>query len=121
MRASAVLSRCWLDGRPVPVRLTDVPDGRLPAPIETAIYFIISEALANVVKHANASGVAVTLRQRGERLFVAIEDDGVGGAQESQGSGLRGLRDRVEGLGGELEIASAPEGGTRLRVDIPCG
>ena len=79
-----------------------------------------SEALTNVVKHANATDVAVSVQRRGARLVVAIDDDGVGGAREGQGSGLRGLRDRVEALGGELEIASAPGCGTRLRAEFTC-
>ena len=79
-----------------------------------------SEALTNVVKHANATDVAVSVQRRGGRLVVAIDDDGVGGALEGHGSGLRGLRDRVEALGGELEIASAPGCGTRLRAEFTC-
>lgn len=105
----------------VPVELDDVPDGRLPAPVETAVYFVVSEALCNVTKHAQATRAAVTIRQVGARLLVDIVDDGVGGAQEGLGTGLRGLRDRVEALGGELVIESAAGGGTRLRADIPCG
>ena len=105
---------------PVPVDLTGVPDHRLPAPVETALYFVVSEALSNVVKHAHATTVTVTMQERGTRVLVAIDDDGVGGAQESNGSGLRGLRDRVEALGGELAMDSPPGAGTRVRVDIPC-
>jgi len=105
---------------PVPVRLIEVPIGRLSAAVETAVYFMASEALTNVVKHANATDVAVSVQRRGARLVVAIDDDGVGGAREGQGSGLRGLRDRVEALGGELEIASAPGCGTRLRAEFTC-
>ncbi|MDP8900332.1 MAG: PAS domain-containing sensor histidine kinase [Actinomycetota bacterium] len=106
---------------PVPVDLMGIPDRRLPAPVETALYFVVSEALSNVVKHANATTVTVTMQQPGARVLVAIDDDGVGGAQESQGSGLRGLRDRVEALSGELALESPPGAGTRVRVDIPCG
>lgn len=106
---------------PVPVRLVEIPEGRLPAPVETAVYFVASEAMSNVIKHADATSVAITIRQQSARLLVAIEDDGVGGAQECNGSGLRGLRDRVEALGGELDVDSAPGAGTRLRATIPCG
>jgi len=106
---------------PVPVRLVEVPDGRLPAPVETAVYFVASEALSNVIKHARAATVAVSVRRCSTRLLVAIDDDGVGGAEESAGTGLRGLRDRVEALGGELEIDSVPGRGTRLRATVPCG
>ena len=106
---------------PVPVRLVEVPGGRLPAPAESALYFIASEALCNVVKHAKATCATVTMRQDGARLSITVDDDGVGGAHESGGSGLRGLRDRVEAFGGDLEIRSAPGGGTRLRAASPCG
>lgn len=105
---------------PVPVRLLEVPIGRLSPAVETAVYFMASEALTNVVKHANATDVAVSVQRQGARLVVAIDDDGVGGAREGHGSGLRGLRDRVEALGGELEIASSPGCGTRLRAEFTC-
>ena len=105
---------------PVPVDLIEVPEGGLPGPVETAVYFVASEALSNVVKHAGATKVEVTSRKRGNRLLVDIVDDGVGGADASKGSGLRGLRDRVEAVGGELEIESPPGGGTRVRADVPC-
>ncbi len=106
---------------PVPVRLLEVPIGRLSAAVEAAVYFMASEALTNVVKHANATDVAVSVQRRGARLVVAVDDDGIGGALEGQGSGLRGLRDRVEALGGGLEIASPPGCGTRLRAEFACG
>ena len=88
---------------------------RLPEPVEAALYFVCSEALANVAKHASAKRVSIDV-QRGR---VAIADDGVGGADPAAGSGLRGLADRVEALGGTLRVTSAPGGGTRVEAEIP--
>ena len=93
--------------------------GRLPAAVEAAIYFLCSEALANVAKHAEATRVAVELTESSGRVHVAIADDGVGGADASRGSGLRGLADRVEALGGGLSVESPPHGGTRLSAELP--
>jgi len=104
----------------IPVDLVGIPDGRLPEAVETAVYFFACEALTNVAKHANASKVVITVQQRDGRLLVAVDDDGVGGADDGRGSGLRGLRDRIEALGGDMGVESAPGGGTRLRADIPC-
>ena len=106
---------------PVRVELTTTLESRLPPAVETAVYFLACEALTNVAKHANASKVVVTLRQYDDGLEVIVDDDGLGGADEGHGSGLRGLRDRVEALGGEMALESAAEGGTRLRARIPCG
>ena len=104
---------------PVPVEVRGTLPGRLPAAVETAAYFTISEALANVAKHAQAGHVAVELRQERGRLLVDVVDDGRGGASAAAGSGLRGLADRVGALDGRMEIDSAPGAGTRLRVQIP--
>jgi signal transduction histidine kinase len=101
----------------VPVDVTGEVD-RLPEPIETALFFVCSEALANVAKHAAASRASIELREHHGRVSVAIVDDGVGGAKPSQGSGLRGLADRVDALGGRLRIDSTHGGGTRLVVEI---
>jgi signal transduction histidine kinase len=82
---------------------------------------VISEALTNAAKHADASHVEIGLEVQGEALLVAIRDDGVGGADPSRGSGLIGLKDRVEALGGAIVVVSPPGGGTRLDVEIPLG
>jgi len=105
---------------PVPVELATVPDRRLPDPIEAAAYFVVAEALANVHKHAGASRVIVRARAHDDELVVEVIDDGVGGADE-EGSGLRGLADRVEALGGTLALDSPAGGGTRLRATVPQG
>jgi signal transduction histidine kinase len=103
---------------PVPVELT-VPAERLPAEVEAAAYFICSEALANVAKYASASRVVVRVTADERAALVEIVDDGVGGADPAQGSGLRGLADRVEALGGTLRLESPPSGGTRLSAELP--
>ena len=104
---------------PVEVRV-DVTE-RPPASAEAAAYFVVSEALANLAKHASATRANITVRRSGDRLTVQVQDDGVGGAALVEGSGLAGLRDRVGALDGELHLLS-PEGGpTVLMVEIPCG
>lgn len=104
----------------VPVTVSvDVPV-RPPASVEAAAYFVVSEALANVAKHARATAATVTVRRADDRLTVQVQDDGVGGAAVVEGSGLDGLRDRVQALDGELHLLS-PEGGpTVLMAEIPC-
>ena len=105
---------------PVPVELEAMPDERLPAPVEAAAFYVISEALANVGKYAQASLARVSVTRENGRAVVEVDDDGVGGADPGGGSGLRGLVDRVEALDGTLEVVS-PEGkGTRIRAEIPC-
>jgi len=105
---------------PIPTTITAVPAGRLPAPIEATAYFVVSEALANVAKHAAAGSVQVAIRQQPGRLLVQVSDDGAGGARPEGGTGLRGLADRVAAVGGELVIDSQPGCGTRLEADLPC-
>ncbi len=105
---------------PVPVTLR-VDGPRCPAASEAAAYFVCAEALANIAKYAQATAVGVTVEHRAGLLAVAIADDGVGGADPSRGSGLRGLADRVEALGGRLSVASPPGEGTRLVAEIPTG
>jgi signal transduction histidine kinase len=110
-----------LAGRaPVPVELVGAAGGRLPAAVETAAYFVVSEALTNVAKYAHAEHATIRMGRTNGRLLLEISDDGVGGAAPTTGSGLHGLSDRVAALDGELEIASPPGGGTRLRVELPC-
>jgi signal transduction histidine kinase len=103
-----------------PVRLVEAPEERLPADVEVTAYFLACEALANVVKHARASRATIGARRVDGVLLVEVEDDGVGGAQPADGSGLRGLADRVEALGGRLRIDSPAGGGTRIVGEIPC-
>jgi signal transduction histidine kinase len=93
---------------------------RSPPAVEAAAYFVCSESLANVAKYARASHVQIAIAREGERLTVAVSDDGIGGADPSTGSGLRGLGDRVATLGGRLTVASPPGGGTRVAAELPC-
>jgi PAS domain S-box-containing protein len=93
---------------------------RLPEPVEAAAYYVVSEALANVAKYAEASSVAVSIARVNGRAIVEIADDGIGGADPTRGSGLRGLVDRVEALDGDLEVESPRGSGTRIRAVIPC-
>jgi signal transduction histidine kinase len=106
-------------GARMPVRVAiDVPPGRLPPSVEATIYFLCMEALANVGKHAAASQVRIRVRHREASVEVTITDDGRGGADPT-GGGLRGLTDRIEALGGRLEVDSPEGGGTRLEATIP--
>lgn len=103
----------------LPVELT-LTDERLPEPIEATAYYVVSEALANVTKYADASTVAISVTRLNGNAVVEVADDGVGGADPTLGSGLRGLADRVESLDGRLHVESSPGGGTRVRAEIPC-
>jgi signal transduction histidine kinase len=103
----------------IPVQLNVRADRRLPQTAEVASYYVVSEALTNAAKHARASTVRVDVTAGDALVELSIRDDGVGGADAARGSGLIGLTDRVEALGGELEIASPPGNGTSLRVRIP--
>jgi signal transduction histidine kinase len=103
---------------PVPVEL-DVSQERWPERVEATAYFVASEALANVAKHAHASRATVAVSRTNGRVSVQVADDGVGGA-DNEGAGLRGLRDRVEALDGRLEVESPADGGTRITAAIPC-
>jgi signal transduction histidine kinase len=104
---------------PVPVDLDLRTDGRLPEPIEVAAYYIVSEALTNAAKHAHASRLTVHIEAAGERVRLAVRDDGVGGADFGGGSGLVGLKDRVEALGGWIAVQSKPAAGTSVEVELP--
>ena len=109
---------------PIPVELNINADRRLPEPIETAIYYTVSEALTNLAKHAHASGAQVDVTMEDKAVRLSVRDDGVGGAHLNGGSGLVGLKDRVEALGGRIKLSSPTGGGTSLLVDIPtepCG
>jgi signal transduction histidine kinase len=103
----------------VPVELDVHTERRLPEPVEVAAYYVVSEALTNAAKHAHASVVTVDLHTHDATLHLAIRDDGIGGADLSQGSGLPGLRDRIEALGGTLQVTSPAGDGTTLLIEIP--
>ena len=103
----------------VPVKLNVRHEQRLPDAVEVAAYYVASEALTNASKHADASRVEIDLHVEDASLCLSICDDGVGGADPSSGSGLVGLKDRVEALGGTIEVESSHGRGTRLLVAIP--
>ena len=105
---------------PLPVTV-DADIDRLPQDIEATAYFVVSEALQNVVKHSHATKAHVRASQNGRLLVIEVTDDGVGGAHTNGGSGLRGITDRVEAHGGRLRMESAPGSGTRVVGEIPCG
>ena len=106
---------------PVPVELLETPDERLPSSVESAVYFVVAEALTNVARYAQARQVKVTVVHSTGQVAVQVSDDGVGGADPAQGSGLRGLTDRVAALDGRLEVTSVNGDGTTLSARIPCG
>ncbi|WP_238012310.1 DUF4118 domain-containing protein [Dactylosporangium sp. AC04546] len=103
----------------VPVDLRVQVDRRLPERVEVAVYYVVSEALTNVAKHAGASVACVTVTADDRRVWLAVRDDGTGGADPAGGTGLIGLRDRVEALGGRLAVVSPPARGTTLTAEIP--
>jgi signal transduction histidine kinase len=103
----------------IPVDLDIATDMRLGEPIEVAAYFVASEALANAAKHSDASRIDVSLEQRDGRLLLSVRDDGIGGADAARGSGLVGLTDRVEALGGSIRVSSRPRKGTQIAVEMP--
>jgi signal transduction histidine kinase len=105
----------------VPVRLEVRLGERPPEAVEVAAYYVVCESLTNVDRHAKASGVSVAVLPAGGSVVVEVADDGVGGADTANGSGLRGLADRVEALGGTLRVWSPSGGGTRIRAELPCG
>jgi signal transduction histidine kinase len=104
----------------LPVRLDIAVIGRLPEQVEGAAYFVVSEALANAAKHSHASEVRLAASEEAGLLVLEVSDDGIGGAAPGGGSGLRGLADRVEALGGRLLVSSPPGRGTTVRAEIPC-
>jgi signal transduction histidine kinase len=110
--------RSLADRAPMPIS-TDVDDDRYPPPVETAAYFVVAEALANIAKHAGAHCAAVSITRDNGRLVVDVRDDGRGGADGS-GNGLQGLADRVGALDGHLTITSRPGAGTTVHAEIPC-
>jgi signal transduction histidine kinase len=102
------------------VRLDVSAGGRFPEQVEGAAYFVVSEALANAAKHSHASEVRLAASEEAGLLMLEVSDDGIGGAAPGGGSGLRGLADRVEALGGRLLVSSPPGRGTTVRAEIPC-
>jgi signal transduction histidine kinase len=103
----------------IPVDLDIGADVRLAEPIEVAAYFVASEALANAAKHSQASRIDLEVEQRDGRLRLSVRDDGIGGADAVRGSGLIGLTDRVEALGGSLHVSSRPGVGTQITAELP--
>jgi signal transduction histidine kinase len=106
---------------PVPVHLRVEADGRLADAVEVAAYYVVCESLTNIGKHARAASATVDVIRVGNLLVVEVLDDGVGGADTESGTGLRGLADRVEALGGRLRVWTPQGGGTRVRAELPCG
>lgn len=106
---------------PIAVEVQSEVQRRLPAPVESAAYFVVAEALTNAMKHSDATKVTVSIRDDGGMLMVEVVDDGRGGAQVEPTGGLRGLVDRVRSLDGHLEVASPPGGPTTVKAVIPCG
>jgi signal transduction histidine kinase len=101
------------------VRLEVESEDRLPGPVESAAYFVVSEALTNVAKYAQATEATVAVRRSNGRVTVDVSDDGVGGADAAGGSGLRGLADRLAALDGTLRLDSPAGHGTWLHAEIP--
>jgi signal transduction histidine kinase len=106
---------------PIPVNLQAQVNERLPEPVEVSTYYVIAEALTNAAKHARASSVSVQIDLAGDVLLLAVRDDGAGGADFTRGTGLVGIKDRVEALGGRIFLDSPPGAGTSLRVELPLG
>jgi signal transduction histidine kinase len=111
----AILARA-----PLAVELTDLPDERLPEPVEAAVYYVVAETITNIAKHAQAESATVSVTLARQTARVVITDDGIGGADPARGTGLRGLADRIEALDGGLRIDSPNERGTRIEALIPC-
>ena len=105
----------------VPVKLNVAIDDRLDESIEVAAYYVVSESLANIGKHAKAKTVTIDVTREGDELVVEVIDDGIGGADSERGTGIRGLADRVEASGGQLRVWTPTGGGTRVRAEMPCG
>ena len=103
----------------VPLEVVSLPERRLPDVVEVTLYYLVSETATNAAKYANASAVRVDIHQSGRAIYATVSDDGVGGATTEGGSGLAGLVDRVESLGGKLDVDSPPGDGTRITAEIP--
>jgi signal transduction histidine kinase len=116
----AVALESMIARAPVPVRLTVALEGRVAEAVEVAAYYVVSESLTNIGKHARATAATVDLFRADGLLVVEVVDDGVGGADTERGTGLRGLADRVESVGGRLRVWTPRGGGTRVRAELPC-
>ena len=112
--------RALAERAPIPVKLARLPEDRLPDSVEAAIYYLVAEAITNVAKYAQATCASVAVERSNGFATVLVRDDGIGGAEPVRGSGLVGLADRVEALGGRLHIESPPGRGTQLTAEIPC-
>ncbi len=115
-----VAVRALVERAPVPVELVRLPEDRLPDSVEAAIYYLVAEAITNVAKYAQATCASIAVERSNGFATVVVRDDGIGGAEPVPGSGLVGLADRVEALGGRLHIESPPGHGTELTAEIPC-
>ena len=104
----------------LPAKVVDCPQQRLPLPLETAIYYLVAEALTNAIKHAQATRVTISVSAEDRRVVVEVCDDGIGGADIARGSGLRGLADRVASLDGRLSLRSPAGAGTTLTAVLAC-
>lgn len=111
--------RALVSRSPVPVELHIDADHRLPEEFEVTLYYVVSEALTNVLKHAHASAVRIDLNRKDPEIRLTVSDDGIGGADPTQGSGLTGLKERVQALGGTIRVTSPAGAGTSLAVTIP--
>ena len=105
---------------PVPVRLNVNLEDRLPEGVELAAFYVVSESLVNIAKHACATRVSVDVARAHGLVVIEVVDDGVGGADTERGTGLRGLADRVEAIGGRLRVWTPHGGGTCVRAEMPC-
>jgi signal transduction histidine kinase len=112
--------RSLAERSPVPVRVVAASAQRFTPAVEAAAYFVVSEALANAAKHAQASDVTISLKEADDRLIVEVVDDGVGGANPAADSGLAGLADRLAALDGRLDVKGSAGDGTRVLAEIPC-
>jgi signal transduction histidine kinase len=118
-RGLAAALESLADSAPLPVEVTGAPEERIAEAVEAGAYFVIAESITNAVKHADATRIAVRLERAPGALRIAIEDDGRGGADPAAGTGLRGLADRVETLGGRFAVADRAGGGTAVMVELP--
>jgi signal transduction histidine kinase len=120
VRGLAAAVRALAGRAPIPVTVVTTDDKeRWPPAIESAAYYVVAEALTNVVKYSGASSATIRVRTHDDTLTVEVVDDGRGGAQPSEGTGLGGLKDRVEALDGTFEVESVPGAGTRVHADLP--
>jgi signal transduction histidine kinase len=118
-RGLAPALRSLANRAPFPVRIAGVPSRRLAEPVEAAVYYLVAESLTNAAKHAGASEAHVELSQTDASVVVEIRDNGSGGASMDSGSGIRGLADRIEALGGRFELTSPAQAGTVVRAELP--